>query len=260
MNEEETVPPTDSKQDIKDESANSTGNSTFNENQPIVVNDQNDSVADVINKPVPITSSSEQPEKKAEENGEPMSIIYKLKQILSPVTSQFLKVGKFCQSQILKLSEKIQVQSSYKYFVIFLVIGLIILFFALFTIPFVIFSPGKLLRLLSFGNIMIMTSFFFFYGSKDFFAFLVDQNRTGVMFGHLLGVFSGLFVSLFIGGYFLQLVLDCVLCITTVMFILTLIPGGQGGISAIKRMLISPMMLLLNNFRGSISNNSNQSS
>ena len=104
---------------------------------------------------------------------------------------------------------------------------------------------------------MIMLSFLYYYGSKDFFAFLVDKKRTGVMFGHVSGVFCSLIVSLFIGGYFLQLLLDCVLSITTIMFILTLIPGGQGGIAGIQRMLISPLVLLYSTFKGKIFGDNN---
>jgi hypothetical protein len=234
-----------------EDNINQTANNPFNENEQISFNDTNGIGASVVNSPVPITSSDQIGNK--EEGSEGGSqLIQKLKLILNPITKQFLKLGNIFQSLLSKLSDKIQVQQSYKYFLIFLALGLLLLFFALLCIPFVIFNPGKLLRLLSFGNIFIMLCFLFYYGSKDFFAFLIDPKRTGVMFGHIVGLFTSLFVSLFIGGYFLQLLLDAVLCITTVMFILTLIPGGQEGIAGIKRMLISPLMLLFNTFKGKI--------
>lgn len=93
------------------------------------------------------------------------------------------------------------------------------------------------------GNILLMVNFF---------AFLIDQNRTGVMFEHLLGVFSGLFVSLFIGWYFLQLFLDVALWITTAMFFSTLIPGGQGDTKAIKGMILSLLMIMYGTIKGKI--------
>ena len=123
----------------------------------------------------------------------------------------FLKFGKYFQNLISKLSEKINIQSSYKYFLIFLALGLLFIFFAMIYIPFVIFNPGKLLRLLSLGNIFIMLSFLFHYGSKDFFAFVVDEKRTCIMFGYISLMLCSLFVSLIIGGYFLQLLLDILL-------------------------------------------------
>jgi hypothetical protein len=240
-----------------EDTANSNSRNPFNENEQISFNDTNEGVANVVNSPVPI-SSSEQISNK-EEGEESSQFVQKMKTFLRPVTNQFLKLGTIFQNYLSKLSEKIQVQQSYKYFFIFLALGLLLLFFALLCIPFVIFNPGKLLRLLSFGNIFIMLCFLFYYGSKDFFAFLIDPKRTGVMFGHIVGLFGSLFVSLFIGGYFLQLLLDVVLCITTVMFILTLIPGGQEGIAGIKRMLISPLMLLISTFKGKIFGDANAS-
>ena len=221
----------------------------YNEAEKIEINDSNEGITNVVNTPVPISSSTEQDFNQEEISNSPQ-IITKIKIFLGPLVNKFLQIGQFFQNLLSKLSEKVQVQQSYKYFIIFLLLGLLLLFFALLCIPFVLFNPGKLLRLLSFGNIFIMLCFLFYYGSKDFFAFLIDQKRTGIMFSHLLGLFFSLFVSIFIGGYFLQFLLDVILSITTVMFILTLVPGGQEGIAGIKRMLISPLLLLFNTLKG----------
>ena len=97
-----------------------------------------------------------------------------------------------------------------------------------------------------------MLSFLFYYGSKDFFAFLIDENRTGVVFAHLSSVFFSFFISIFVGGYFIQFLLDFVLGITTIMFILTLLPGGKGGVNAIKNMIFGPGWFLLNTLKGKI--------
>ena len=230
----------------------------YNEADKIEINDSNEGITNVVNTPVPISSSTEQDFNQEEISNSPQ-IIAKIKIFLGPLVNKFLQIGQFFQNLLSKLSEKVQVQQSYKYFIIFLLLGLLLLFFALLCIPFVLFNPGKLLRLLSFGNIFIMFCFLFYYGSKDFFAFLIDQKRTGIMFSHLLGLFFSLFVSIFIGGYFLQLLLDIILSITTVMFILTLVPGGQEGIAGIKRMLISPLLLLFSTLKGKIfaDNNNN---
>lgn len=156
-------------------------------------------------------------------------------------------IGAYFQSLLGKLSDKIQVQSSYKYFLIFIVIGLIFMIFAVLSLPFILFNPSRLLSHLSIANIMIMISFLFYYGSRDFFGFLVDPNRTCVMVNYLISVFLGLFVS-FTKGYFLSLLIDIVLIITTIMFILTLLPGGQNGIALIKAMLSGPILNLFNSF------------
>ena len=230
----------------------------YNEAEKIEINDSNEGITNVVNTPVPISSSTEQDFNQEEISNSPQ-IITKIKIFLGPLVNKFLQIGQYFQNLLSKLSEKVQVQQSYKYFIIFLLLGLLLLFFALLCIPFVLFNPGKSLRLLSFGNIFIMLCFLFYYGSKDFFAFLIDQKRTGIMFSHLLGLFFSLFVSIFIGGYFLQLLLDIILSITTIMFILTLVPGGQEGIAGIKRMLISPLLLLFSTLKGKIfaDNNNN---
>jgi len=227
----------------------------LNNNETITLSDTKEtSVADVVNTPVPITTSTEIEENSERENENDSSLF---KKICFIILKPYFKLGHYFQVLIYKISEKIQIQSSYKYFLLFLALGLLFFFIALFYIPFFIFTPRKLLRLLSFGNIFIMLSFLFYYGSKDFFAFLIDENRTGVVISHLLGVCAGLFVSIFISGYFIGLFLDVVLIITTIMFILTLVPGGQGGIAGIKRMLLSPAILLFNVFKGKIFGESN---
>ena len=224
----------------------------FNDNDHIILNDTKDNIADVVNTPVPISTSTEQAVTIEKINDDNSHFASKFDIIISPILYPFFKIGKYFQNLITKLSDTINIQSSYKYFLLFLALGLLLFFFAIFCIPFAIFNPGKLLRLLCFGNIFIMLSFLFYYGSKDFFAFLIDENRTGIMISHIFFTLCSLIVSLIIRGYFLQLLLDIILCITTVMFILTLIPGGQGGIAGIKRMLISPIMLVFYTFKGKI--------
>lgn len=229
-------------------------NNPFNDNENIIINDAKEPAADVINTPVPIKISSENANN---ERINEISFASKFDVIFTPILVPFYKIGKYLQGLISKLSEKVTVQSSYKYFLIFLALGSLFFFFSLFFIPFFIFNPGKLLGLLTIGNIFLMISFLYYYGSKDFFAFLVDQNRTGIMISHILLMIISLIVSLIIGGYFLQLLLVVALDITTVMFFLTIIPGGQGVIAGIKNMLIYPLMILYNTFKGKIFGSNN---
>ena len=232
----------------------------FNENEKIILNDSTNPSSGVVNQPVEITSSTEIESNKNINNNESELNPSKLKVIFSFIKTPFLKVGKSVQNLISKLADKIQVQSSYKYFLIFLALSLFFFFFAFLCLPFIIFNPGKCLRLLTLANIFAMISFLFYYGSKDFFAFLIDENRTGVVFAHLLSVVFSFFISIFIGGYFLQFLLDFILGITTIMFILTLIPGGRTGISALKNMIFGPGLFILNNIKNKISGNDNNGS
>ena len=233
----------------------------FNENENIILNDTQESSANVINKPVPIVNSTEINSNINNNNlgNELNPSIFGV--IISYLKIPFLKVGKSVQNLLSKLSEKIQIQSSYKYFLIFLALGIAFFFFSFLCLPFIIFNPGKFLRLLTLGNIFIILSFLFYYGSKDFFAFLIDENRTGVVFAHLSSICFSFFISIFVGGYFIQFLLDFVLGITSIMFILTLLPGGKGGVTAIKNMIFGPGWFLLNSLKGKIfGDNSNNGS
>ena len=229
----------------------------FKENENIILDDSSSPSSEVINQPVPIMTSTEL---ESISNTETELNPSKLKVGLEYLKTPFLKLGKSVQNLISKLSNKIQVQSSYKYFLIFLVLSLFFFFLSFLCFPLVLFNPGRYLRLLTFGNIFIMISFLFYYGSKDFFAFLVDEKRTGVVFAHFSSMCFSFFISIFIGGYFIQLILDFVLSITTIMFILSLLPGGSKGISAIKNMVFGPGWFLLNNLKGKIFGDNNNGS
>ena len=240
--------------DLHEDNAKNAQN-TFSDNEHIILNDgnENEGIANVVNTPVAISTSEEQTVGIEIIHEEPPSSFFsKIKNVLNPLLTPFYKLGKFLQSLISDLSDKVNIQSSYKYFLIFLALGMLFFFFSLFYIPFFIFNPGKLLRLLSFGNIFIMLSFLFHYGSKDFFAFILEEKRVFIVLSHIFLMLFGLFFSLFIGGYFIQLLLDILLCSTTIMFVLTLVPGGQSGISGIKNMLLGPLFFLFTTIKRKI--------
>ena len=240
--------------DLHEDNAKNAQN-TFSDNEHIILNDgnENEGIANVVNTPVAISTSEEQTVGIEIIHEEPPSSFFsKIKNVLNPLLTPFYKLGKFLQSLISDLSDKVNIQSSYKYFLIFLALGMLFFFFSLFYIPFFIFNPGKLLRLLSFGNIFIMLSFLFHYGSKDFFAFILEEKRVFIVLSHIFLMLFGLFFSLFIGGYFIQLLLDILLCSTTIMFVLTLVPGGQSGISGIKNMLLGPLFFIFTSIKGKI--------
>ena len=143
--------------DISDTNVkNSNFQNSFYENGHIIFGDTKESVANVINTPVPISTTSEQPIIIERINDDNSHFASKFDIIISPILYTFFKIGKYFQNLISKLSDKINIQSNYKYFLLFLAFGLLLLFFALFCIPFAIFNPGKLLRLLCFGNIFII--------------------------------------------------------------------------------------------------------
>ena len=142
------------------------------------------------------------------------------------------------QNYLLGLTERLQISPNMKFFLLCLLICGFNFFFCLMSLPFIFLSPSKILSYLSFGNILLILSLLFYYGSNRFFGFLRDGKRFKITLIHILFVVCGLFFPMF-QGYIFSFILDIALIITTVMFLLTIIPGGQRGINAIQGSLLS---------------------
>ena len=142
------------------------------------------------------------------------------------------------QNYLLGLTERLQISPNMKFFLLCLLICGFNFFFCLMSLPFIFLSPSKILSYLSFGNILLILSLLFYYGSNRFFGFLRDGKRFKITLIHILFIICGLFFPMF-QGYIFSFILDIALIITTVMFLLTIIPGGQRGINAIQGSLIS---------------------
>ena len=131
-----------------------------------------------------------------------------------------------------------------KLFFVCLIISGFNFFSCLISLPFIFLSPSKLLSKLSFFNILLIVCFLFYYGSSRFFGFLRDSKRFRITLIHLILIILGFCLPMF-RGYFLSFLLDLALIITTVMFLLTIIPGGQRGINAIQGSLYSMFFEIL---------------
>ena len=142
------------------------------------------------------------------------------------------------QNYLLGLTDRLQIQSNFKLFFLCLLLCGFNFFSGLLSLPFIFFSPSKLLSYLSFGNILLILSFLFYYGSRRFFGFLRDSKRFRITLIHLILILLGLCLPMF-RGYILSFLLDLALITTTIMFLLTIIPGGQSGINAIQGSLYS---------------------
>ena len=142
------------------------------------------------------------------------------------------------QNYLLGLTERLQVSSNMKLFLLCILICGFNFFLCLMSLPLIFLRPSKILSNLSFGNILLILSLLFYYGSNRFFGFLRDSNRFRITLIHILLIICGLFLPMF-QGYFFSLILDVALILTTIMFLLTIIPGGQSGINAIQTSLFS---------------------
>ena len=152
------------------------------------------------------------------------------------------------QNYLLNISNRLQIQSNMKLFFLCLLICGFNFFSCLISLPFIFISPSKILSSLSFGNILLILSFLFYYGSHRFFGFLRDSKRFRITLIHIILIFFGLCLPMF-RGYFLSFILAIALIITTVMFFLTILPGGQSGINAIQGSLYSIFFELFKRFK-----------
>ena len=142
------------------------------------------------------------------------------------------------QNYLLGLTERLQISSNMKLFLLCLIICGFNFFFFLMSLPFIFISPSRILSYLSFANILLIMSLLFYYGSNRFFGFLRDGRRFGITIIHLMLIICGVFFPMF-QGYIFSFILDLALILTTIMFILTIIPGGQRGINAIQSSLFT---------------------
>ena len=152
------------------------------------------------------------------------------------------------QNYLLSLTDRLQINSNMKLFLLCLLVCGFNFFFFLMSLPFIFISPSRILSYLSFGNILLILSLLFYYGSNRFFGFLRDGKRFRITIIHILFIICGLFLPLF-QGYIFSFILDLALILTTVMFVLTIIPGGQSGINAIQASLFSFLPQLFKNFK-----------
>ena len=81
------------------------------------------------------------------------------------------------QNYLLGLTNRLQIQSNMKLFFLCLLVCGFNFFSCLISLPFIFLSPSKILSHLSFGNILLILSFLFYYGSNRFFGFLRDSKR-----------------------------------------------------------------------------------
>ena len=156
----------------------------------------------------------------------------------NPNTSSTNPIFTRIQNYLLSLTERLQISSNMKLFLLCLIICGFNFFFFLVSLPFIFISPSRILSYLSFGNILLILSLLFYYGSNRFFGFLRDGRRFRITLIHILFIICGVFLPMF-QGYIFSFILDLALSITTVMFLLTIIPGGQRGINAIQASLFS---------------------
>ena len=103
------------------------------------------------------------------------------------------------QNYLLNLTERLQISSNIKISLICLLICGVNFFLLLMSFPMIFISPSKILGYLSFGNILLIMSLLFYYGSNRCFGFLRDNKRFKIALIHILLIICGLFFPMFQG-------------------------------------------------------------
>ena len=125
--------------------------------------------------------------------------------------------------------------------------GLICL--SLLFLPVIILSPHKFILCFGLGSLIILISFIFMLGTKDYLEKLLSPKRCIFTILFLISILFGIYFSL-MGHYFLSVFCAIFQLISLIVFILSFIPGGKTGINFIGRMLSSPFTRMWIRARG----------
>ena len=116
----------------------------------------------------------------------------------------------------------------------------------LLMIPLIITSPSKFSMTLAFGSSFVLISFLFYYGTKNYVMKLFDQKRYLLSLLFISSIILAI-VFWFIDNYFLSLLSCLYQSLCFILFGLSFIPGGQSGISFIKKKISSPFVKIFMN-------------
>lgn len=120
--------------------------------------------------------------------------------------------------------KKVQVQKNLKIFALLFFIGFGTLLFSIAYIPLIFISPSKFSMCISIGGILILISFLFFYGTKDYFSKIFSRSRFWVSIIFLLSIIIGCFVS-YKKYYLVSLICSGLEIFTLMVFLGSFIPG-----------------------------------
>lgn len=133
-----------------------------------------------------------------------------------------------------------EVEKSYTIFFIILFLGMGVIMLSLMFLPLAVINPKKFVSLFSLGSLLIIGSFIFIHGTRDFCGMLFSKTRWVLTTLFLTSIATGVFFS-FYGNYFIIAYICSIFqFITLVTFVLSFIPGGGMGINFIWNLIKSP--------------------
>ena len=137
--------------------------------------------------------------------------------------------------------EKVEVEKNITVFISLLGIGCFLICLSIFLLPLIITSPSKFSMCFALGSILILVSFLFYHGTKNYIMKLIDKKRFIITILFVCSIILGLIFSLG-KHYFISLLCSLFQLISLILFVLTFVPGGKKGINCIKKKMSSPFV------------------
>lgn len=154
-------------------------------------------------------------------------LLSSIKNVFSPKEEV---VPNTCGEKILSWFE---VEKSYTSFFVVIGFGLCILFLSFMFLPLAIFNPQKFVSLFSLGTFIVILSFIFIYGTREYIKMLFSQKRALLTSLYLVSICIGIVFSFRDSFFIISYVCAAIQLITVVTFFLSFVPGGETGISFI---------------------------
>lgn len=195
----------------------------------------------LVNNIKSLATKKEKPEQEAQK-GEEVSISSSQEQ-----QNENQEQPKTCKDKVANaIISKVEIEKNRTVFFSLLAIGSFVLCINLMMIPLIITSPSRFSMTLAFGSLFIVISFLFYYGTKNYVLKLFDKKRFLLTILYLSSIILA-FIFWFCDNYFLSLISSIFQLFCFVLFGLTFIPGGQGGIKYIKKKVSSPFVKIFMN-------------
>ena len=165
------------------------------------------------------------------------------------ITNKIIEYENLLSKKVYDYLQTYHIESSYRNFVIFLIIGLIFIFKSVIDLPTFNLTPIQFLIFFNIGNIFIFFALFFYYGSQQYLIFLIEKTRKRILFFYIITLIIGIIIA-WRDHYFLSLVMAYNQIFIFSLFVISIIPGENNGIDFIKNNIENP----IKNFFDSIKN------
>ena len=160
------------------------------------------------------------------------------------IINKILEYENILSTKVYEYLKTFHIVSSYRNFVVLLIIGLIFIFISVIELPTFILTPTQFLIFFNIGNVLIFFALFFYYGSQQFLVFLVERTIKRIIFCYIFTLIIGMIIARR-KHYFLSLLMAYIQIIISALFVISMIPGEKNGIDFIKNYIEQPIISFL---------------